>query len=70
MGILTKIVIGMLTKVLGPITGYKTVIGILMGIALEAARYFDIAPAQLDSSVLDVVWQTLTAVGIGHKMGK
>jgi hypothetical protein len=67
---MVKIVVGMLAKVLGPIDGYKSVVGIVLGIVLEGARYFDIEPAILDSSVLDFVWQTLTAIGIGHKLGK
>lgn len=57
-------------KVLGPINGYKTIIGVGLGILIEVTRYFGIMPVSIDGQYMDYIWQALTALGIGHKMEK
>lgn len=70
MNFIFQAVAGVLFKVLGPINGYKTVIGVGLGLVLEITRYFGIMPVAIDGNYMDFIWMTLAALGLGNKMEK
>ena len=62
---MVNLVIGLLLKTLGPLGGYKTIIGIALIAAEAALRFWDAShPA------LAIVAALITGLGLGDKMGK
>ena len=60
-----SMIINMLLKGLGPLSGYKTYIGLVLVVLDVVLRYFDNGhPA------LDVIASVMVGLGLGDKIGK
>ena len=64
--IITKV----LLKGLGPLNGWKTIAGVVLGVVNLAAQYMDVVPAAIPTQFGDIIASAMIGLGLGDKMGK
>ena len=65
-----SIVTKILLKGLGPLNGWKTIAGVVLGVVNLAAQYMDVVPAALPTQFGDIIASVMIGLGLGDKMGK
>ena len=70
MNFLLQIVADLLLKGLGPIDGWKTVVGLAIAVASYVATAMGVEIPALGNDMTSLIGYVLAAFGLGHKGGK